>query len=235
MSKEVAGIPLSRLEVPIWIALKSYQDITDGKLRFEVAKACKLIQTPGKANSARSATDVTLIDTYNRAQIISKLYVIAFKPGDGTGDTTTYKMGDLDVDGPYPNTERVIPRSKKDIRYETHLTVVAHKIDDSHAEPELFKGTFDLLGLKGKTVLKKGELGQSGEKKAAYPKTTFTLGYVDGQRFGDPHAVYSAIPDSLQVCAFIALTEEMDAKLFLEHSSNPLHKLHPEPPHQLVR
>lgn len=229
MGKEVMGVPLTRLEVPIWIALKSYQEISNGKLIFDAARACKLVPTPEKRNSARSVTDVILVDRYGRRQPVTQLYVIAFKSGDGTGDTTTYKKGDLDIDEGYPNDERVIPRSKKGTANEIHLTLVSHKTDP-HADPELFEGRLDLLGIKGRTITKIGELGQDYKTEMAYPKTTYTVGNVDKQRFGDPHAVYNSLPNSLQVCAFIAIKEAMDNALFLSHEDNPLKWLNPELP-----
>lgn len=207
MTKEVAGVKLEKLEEPIREALKGYEEVSEGQLQFDVYQASTLNPTPDKPNSARSATDARY-----RGDIIGKLYVIAFKPGDGSGDESGYKLDDLSISGPYPHTTRVMPRNKTGTHSEGHLTVVRHKIEDPNAQPELFGGTFDLLGLDGKTVKKIGELGHKAtlSSEDLEPFTTLTVGYDQSrERFGDPHAVFSSVPDAVQVCAFLAVSDEM--------------------------
>jgi hypothetical protein len=200
---EVMGVPLSRLEYPIQVALEHYQDIADNGLVFDAIPASQLTPTPDKPNSARSETDVLFRDIP-----IGKLYVLAFKPGDGTGSEVFYRLSDLEVAFPYPINVGVIPRDKVGVYNEGHLTIATHELDDVHADPELYSGRFDLLGLSNNQVVKIGELGQPGDAVIYEPAVTLTVGYdSEGNRFGDPHAVYSDIAASLQVCAFLAVSD----------------------------
>jgi hypothetical protein len=205
MSEKLMGIPLTRLEEPIEQALKTYQQMLDNGLVFDSKKASKLNLTPEKPNSARSTSGALFM-----SEKIGTLYVIAFKPGDGTGDESGYKLSDLQVDAPYPNKTLIVPRNKTGVYHEAHLTIANHAIENPHAEPEMFAGNFDLVGLDGKKVAKIGQLGQTSNKQHPLPIATFTVGYDKNEkRFGDPHAVYSGITDALQVCAFLAISNEI--------------------------
>lgn len=229
MSQELSGIKLETLEDPIRIALREYEKISDGLLQLDENQASQLALTPDKPNSARSATDFRF-----QGETIGKLFVIAFKPGDGSGDESGYKLKDLTVDTPYARTTRVVPRNKTGTNSEGHLTVVRHKIEDPNADPELFAGTFDLLELDGRIIRKIGELGQAQTVSIEdlKPLTTLTVGHRtsnDGttERFGDPHAVYSSVPDAVQVCAFLGISDEMYQKY-----GDILSSLHPQEPRQ---
>jgi hypothetical protein len=215
MSAEVMGVPLSRFEGPIRQAVRTYEILADNGLQLDSNNACKLELTPTRPNSARSVTEVLFM-----AENIGKLYIIAFKYGDGTGDELNgYKLEDLEVDEGYPRSTLVVPRNKTDVdpnksvHHEAHLTIVTHKIEDVHAEPVMFAGRLDVLGLKGKKITKIGQLGYSkSEDGDSYdPLATFTVGFdSEGERFGDPHAVYDGISDSVQVGAFLAVTERIN-------------------------
>lgn len=202
MSPEIMGVSLKTLENPIRTSLAAYQKISNGELGFDIDSACKLTLTPDKPNSARSETDA-----WFRHVQIGKFYVIAFKPGDGTGSEVNYLLDDLLVDSLYPRNICVVPRNKTGVYHEGHLAIVRQKLEDVHAEPELFIGKLDLIGLDGVRVGKIGELGQSEGSAPALPLATFTVGYKDGIRFGDPHAVYSSDQKSLQVGAFLAISD----------------------------
>ena len=229
-SKEkIAGIPLETFIDPVRTALRGYERESEGLLKFDEDQAAQLVPTPDKPNSARSATDFRYW-----GETIGKLFVIAFKPDDGSGDESGYKLDDLVIDSAYPRTTRVVPRDKTGTNSEGHLTIVRHKIEDPHADPELFAGTFDLLGLDGRTIRKIGELGQLSTVSVAglKPLTTLTVGHRTGadgrpERFGDPHAVYSSAPDAVQVCAFMGISEEMYQKY-----GDILSLLHPQEPRQ---
>lgn len=206
--REVMGVSLEGLENPIRTALRTYQEISDNGLVFESDKASKLEPTPTKTNSARSETDAIY-----QGEPIGKLYVIAFKPGDGSGSEVNYQLESLVVDSPYPRNVLIVPRNKTGVHNEGHLAVLRHKVDDSHADPELYAGTFDLLGLvDGNKVKKIGELGHLETDEALTPITSLTVGYRGKERFGDPHAVYSRIPSMVQVCAFLAISDEVHKK-----------------------
>ena len=225
MTKEVAGIKLEQLEEPIQEALKSYESVSEGTLTFDLDSASILEPTTDKPNSARSATDAKY-----KGETIGKLFVIAFKPEDGTGDESGYKIDNLkDENG--NSTIKRIPRNKTGVHSEGHLTVLTKQLEEPNKDPDLFAGTFDLLGLDGNIIRKIGELGQSATVTTdeLQPFTTLTVGYTpSGERFGDPHAVYSPLPETLQVCAFLAITDEM-------HEAHPeiLESLKPQEPRQL--
>ena len=214
------GVPLSRLEDPIQATLKAYQEVANNGLVFASEVACKLEPTPTKSNSARSESDARL-----GGDVIGKLFVIVFKPKDGSGSEVSYKLADLQVDSRYPVGTQVVPRNKTGVYSEGHLAIATHGIDDVHAEPRLYAGTFDLLGLKDTKIVKIGELGHPENQKIMVPVTTLTVGYDNGKRFGDPHAVYSAIPGSLQVCAFLAISDEVQ-----KSHPNLLNSLKPQLP-----
>lgn len=217
MSKiEIEGISLKTLKEPIYEVLRAYQDRTNGALEFQLEPddegkdASDLTLTPDKPNTARSATPVIHL-----GEKIGDLYVIAFKPYDGTGDTKTFSLDKLTVDGPYPRLDKVVPRSKGGTHHEGHMTIVSHNVDDVHADPVRFAGAYDPLGLDGHLIKKIGELGQSatvGEDELS-PLTTLTVGYRQdtGERFGDPHAVYN--PNrTVQVAGFLAISDEVHKK-----------------------
>ena len=216
MQKEIMGVSLERLQEPIKEALKTYQNISNNGLVFDADEAGKLNLTPDKPNSARSETAATF-----KGEKIGSLYVIAFKPGDGTGsEAPVRQLKDLVVEPPYPRASLVVPRIKSGVWCEAHLTIVSQRAEDVHAEPQLYNGRFDLLGMEGNTVRKIGELGNPIAQEIGVPAATFTVGYrpVPGyremERFGDPHAVYSAVPDSIQVCAFLAISDEVSRKFY---------------------
>lgn len=215
MSAEILGVSLSRLEDPIRVALRTYEFTSGSGLRFDVEKASRLELTPDKPNSARSVTDLR----YWEADLVDKLYVIAFKPGDGTGSEVDHKLDDIETN-PYPRKTLVVPRNKRNSHSEVLLTLVSHKTEDVHAEPDLFAGTYELLGLDGNRVKRIGTLGhkQQQTQRPLAPVATYTVGYVPqlhgkDKRFGDPHAVYSDIENSIQVCAFISFYNELNARI----------------------
>jgi hypothetical protein len=211
---ETAGIELAKLEEPIHEALQTYSSLTEGQLEFDLDSAAKLVATPDKSTSARSQTAVKYL-----GERIGDLFVIAFKPQDGTGDEKTYRLDNLVSTGRYPREAKIVPRSKKGIYSEGHLAIVRQQLDDIHADPELFAGTYDLIGLQGNLINKIGELGHSATVQVddMTPLTTLTTGYrprpdiptLVSERFGDPHAVYSSDKSSLQVAGFLAITDEV--------------------------
>ena len=212
MSKEVAGIALEDLEEPIMVALESYQDFTGGKVQFDVRNAGKLLLTPDKPNSARSTTEVTHL-----GERMGDLYVIAFKPGDGTGDGKVIGLDDVDT-GRYPRRVGVVPRPKTGIHAESHLTIVSQHIDTPNSDPVLFVGSLSLLGLLEGRVVRLGQLGQpdsifsenmSSGSQDVLPTATYTVGYKDEVRFGDPHSVFNNHPGAVQVCGFLAFTNDL--------------------------
>ncbi len=200
---EVAGIELADLRDPLYWALLVYQGMGEDRLTLDRAAASQLTPTPDKPNSARSATPV-LYD----GEKVGDLYVIAFKPGDGTGDEKTFSLGALQVAAGLPRKPKVVPRAKA-AHSEAMLTLLTHPIDIDGIHPTLFAGRFELLSLDGDLVRPFGRLGWLGAAgERPMPTSTFTVGYdTEGKRFGDPHAIFSSLPDAVQVCAFFAVDE----------------------------
>lgn len=222
MSEKLMGISLLWLEDPIRTALKTYQEISNNRLLFAIDEACKIELTPDKPNSARSATVATF-----EGLPFGTLYMIAFKPGDGTGSEVDYQISRLIIDHPYPKAALIVPRNKVGVHSEVHLTIMRHALENPNADPELYAGTYDLLGLAGNSVKKMGQLGHPETIDTSIPIATFTVGYRGSERFGDPHAVYSPVA-AIQVCAFLAISNEV-------HQQHPqlLNTLHPRLPMNL--
>jgi hypothetical protein len=223
MEREVAGVPLSRLEAPIQTALNEYQAMADNRVQFQTTAASRLVLTPDKPNSARSETNVTY-----RNSFVGKLFVIAFKPGDGTGSEKDRKLYDIVTYPQFPWDARIVPRNKTGIYAEGELAILSHAIDNVHADPIMYAGTFDLLTLDRNLVSKTHELGHPTGTINLTPLTTLTTGYTItktgdlGERFGDPHAVFSSVPDAVQVGAFLAISDEMNRKHpYLLHHLDP--------------
>lgn len=215
MRNTVADIELGTFEHLIMTALGEYEELAEGAVTFHPVHAAQLALTPDKPNTARSVTPV-----WHWGKEAGKLVVIAFEPGDGSGDELTHQLTDLDT-GSYPHASKIVPRGKAGIHSEAHLTI-ASVYEDNFA---VYAGNLTELGLSvGRdTVIKLGELGQSGpefhrvmaNQAAANPTATLTTGYrralrseAGGERFGDPHAVYNAHPEIVQVCGFIALSTQ---------------------------
>jgi hypothetical protein len=224
MSREVAGVPLGIFDEDIRIALSTYTAIADYRVGFEDNVAAYLELTPDKPNSARSVSNVKYL-----GEVVATLCIIAFAPGDGTGDESAYHLDNLGT-GKYPEETKVLPRSKASIHTEAHLTIASQAIDSPNADTELFNGNLDVLGFKDDPFLveKIGEVGQTRRKFTASPDiarvpvATATVGYQDlrghwndsGElvRFGDPHAIYNPWEDKVQVCGFLAIGRDLAHK-----------------------
>ena len=237
MTKEVAGIKIDRLKEPAVEALRGYQEITQGRLGFDLDNLPDFELTPEKPNSARFTTTANWL-----GKKVGDVFVIVFQPGDGTGDQKSgYILDELEVDRRYPRVPAVVPRNKKNddpeksTFSEVHMPLVQQRIDDVHADPVAYGGTLDLLGLvDGNRVTRIGRLGQpyAGRDVLPDPVATRTVGYIPGQeggleRFGDPHSVYNALPENLQIAAFLALTEAVRASF---GNRDPLTFLQPRYP-----
>src|SRR5579864_1571687 len=153
MPKDIEGLNLRDLQEPLDAALTEYETRSESRFEFDAHTASQLEPTPEKPYSARSESTVSYLGNE-----IGNMYVIAFKPGDGTGDESAYKLDDLVISGTYRRTPSVIPRAKTGTHSEAHLNLVTQRLDDTHAEPELFNGRYDLIGLKGRLATRIGIL-----------------------------------------------------------------------------
>lgn len=233
MSKEVLGISLAELEEPIQVALRAYSEQSDGRIVFEdVPAASQLELTPTKPNSARASTTVNYLGNQ-----VAKLWVIAFAPGDATGDETHgHTLADLQM-GTYPALPRFVPRDKRgvpnepDTGSEIHLTLMTQNANTS-SSPRMFAGHLRMLGIVNEDQVT--DIGYIGQDRNTFrdimrgldtsrPKATLTTGRHNmlrfnekhswGEVFGSPHAIYNSgevMSHGLQVCGFIGLNGETD-------------------------
>ncbi len=230
---EVNGVPLDTLVEPIYSALNRLMEVSDGKFRISgkaKTAATKLELTPDKPNSARSTTEFKHL-----GEVAGKLFIIAFAPGDGTGEESpSLKLRHLNTE-PYPALGKIVPRFKFGIASEVHFPVATARIDSPSSDMFENTGNLELLGLPtdgnpfGDRIGRIGQLGQweedfrriiEGEVDCpTYPMATQTLWYetVNGatERMGEPHAVYNGHEDVVQVCGFMAILDEMAS----EHAS----------------
>lgn len=149
----VSGIELTSITDPVRQALMGYQSWSEHSVQFDIDKASQLELTPYKPNAARSATTVHYL-----GEAIATLYVIAFRPGDGTGDESAYKLADLKTDI-YPRNPKVVPRAKS-VHTEAHLTLASFAVDQPNADPLLYTGNLAVIGISGITLVPLGEVGQ---------------------------------------------------------------------------
>lgn len=207
----VSGIELSAITEPVRQALIGYQRWSEDTVRFELDEASRLESTPDKPNAARSVTTIRYL-----GEAVATMYVIAFRPGDGTGDETTYQLNTLDT-GEYPVRTSVVPRSKTPVHTEAYVPLTSLIIDQPNADPVLYAGNQARIGVYGQKLVALGDIGQTreefqasmgGRRKIILPRVSLTTGLQEsGERFGDPHAIYNNHPEYLQVCGFFALLQ----------------------------
>lgn len=226
-----SGVSLNELRAPIGRALdafskESYFFTGDWGVDFDLRKAVDLTPTDGdKAYTTRSDSDVTFL-----GRTAGKLVVIAFAPGEGTGDESLHTLDTIEGDH-YPRKRAVLPRSKAAVDTEVLLPLVSFDLGAESGRPNVLGGNFDLLVFDhlARTVVKAAELGHTRQDlfdadpgdtlTVAASLTTGRLGEIDqdntslyghrnGERFGDPHAIYNPHPQLVQVAGFIATTPE---------------------------
>jgi hypothetical protein len=212
---------------PIQSALWRYSQISDGDVMFDYDNAALLEFTPDKPNTARTQTVVEHL-----GKTAGILTIVAFAPGNATGDVNTYTLDQIDT-GRYRNEPKYVPRSKAAFDTESHLTIASKNLF-TNAAPVMYTGSLDVLGLVGGRrdekpfVAEVGFVGQTAGSLSsaldrtapAKPRVTLTTGYKgsltdrpeQGKRFGDPHAMLNGTTYSLQVCGFLAITPEAAAE-----------------------
>lgn len=211
-----AELGLERFVEPIRTALSQYAEISEGRVAFDGDQAALLEPTqPEKPYSARSVSEVSF-----DGETISNLYVLAFAPLDGTGDDTSFKLGEVNM-GFYEGEIKFLPRSKQTVEAETHLTLASADKNNPTGDPILFAGNLRVIGFMGnkRKLSRTAYLGQYTELflgamdkvYPAPPEATYTVGYSEkgmtpDQRFGDPHAIYNPWKHVIQVCGFLAIS-----------------------------
>lgn len=209
MSFKLGNVYLGDVQDQVALALEAYGEISNGALWFNVDSAVDLKLTPDKHNTARSASSARV------GKQALTLYVIAFMPGDGTGDESALKLDQIRSFGNYPRKAGVVPRDKSTTQHEAHLTIASFRTDGI-ARP--FAGCLDLVGINDQAELVRlGSLGQTPPefeaimqaREIADPTSTFTLWRVGEFAFGGKHSVHNA-SDVLQVCGFIGIPRGTD-------------------------
>lgn len=224
---------LASFKYPVSEALGYYQEMAE-RLSLDIEAASSLELRPDKGYAARSDSVVT-----SRGMEVGRLGVLAFINGEGTGDESFRRLAGLTMAHPYPLEPQCVPRSKAEFNREIHMTLFTREARGKNPKFKQFAGTYDLLGINNRSNVKKiGDLGQRrstiGTKAVLHPAVTLTVGPTPtrkfhGARFGDPHAVFSAVPKTIQVCAFFGVTAEL-----LHEDPEILKGLHPRLPRNLV-
>jgi len=199
-------------------ALDGYQQLTNGKVKFNLNAAAHLNQTPEKPYTARSTSLVEHL-----GETAGNLTIIVFDEDDATGNESDYELREILPGGNYPLIPKVVPRKKDGIRSEAHLPIATLL---ANRDPAVFANSLDLIGVDNNGRLTQlACLGQDpkvlfdayhGGRPHLSPAATLTTGFnpYNGERFGDPHAVYNKQP-FVQIAGFLALTDDMAA----EHAS----------------
>jgi hypothetical protein len=212
---------LARLTDPAREALAVYQELAE-QVVIDAATASLLEEAPQKGYLARGQGVVRSLG----GESLGYLAVIAFNPADGTGDSTIRDFLGRTVLFPtiaesYPQEPKAIPREKTGIHSEVFMPLFTLDLGSENAEPRYFAGSLDELGLRRNLITKIAEVGQTRSTlvtdEKLFPISTFTVApNVDrtrnGHRWGDPHAIFNAIPNLLQVGAFFAVRDEVAAE-----------------------
>ncbi|OGL34526.1 hypothetical protein A3F65_02695 [Candidatus Saccharibacteria bacterium RIFCSPHIGHO2_12_FULL_47_16b] len=208
---ETLDIEIGDLAQPIRTALVEYFDFTGEQISFNTQRATQMEPTDGK----KPYTAVSWSPITYRGRLIEdlKLALVAFQPGDGTGNEESgYTLNDIIVDPPYPKEAKIVPR-KKPYDREVHLPILSFGLD---TPPQVFAGELELLGLMDHRLTRIGMLGQPIADERLKPVATYTVGYRDDintpdalERFADPHAVYNA-SRVLVVAGFIAVNGKIN-------------------------
>lgn len=198
-----------------------------------------LTETPEKNYTAR-----TEVPVFCDKQPAGTLYAVCFGYRDGTGNDTAFNPGELGIPPAYSGiipVEKILPRSKEGTGCEAFFPFFTALGNNRYAR---YVASLDELTVddpkKPKQLVKAGTLGVSRKeyfsailngfkrKNPAEPNPPvfMTVGYRDGERFGDPHAVFCPFPSGLQVVGFLAVSQEEAS----QSSLNLLFDLYGQPP-----
>ncbi len=196
---------------PLEEALRQYEVLHENQLNFSAFP--DLVLTPDKPNSARTIIPVTHKETK-----VGEMYVIVFRPGDGTGDSKTYTLDQLRIPPKYRYIEkpaRVLPRSKQGIICEGFFPLFS--IGQNH--PEMFAVSLEELTVDDvsnlQTIVRAWTLN-NGNQPTVYQTTGMDL---QSRRFGDPHAIHNAT-NKIQVAGFLAVTDQESSLISIAKNWN---------------
>ena len=211
------NLDVAYFQRPLESALKDYEELFRGEITFGDFKDFEL--TPKKPNYAR-----TVVPVNYEGSKIGDMYVIVFRPGDGTGAVGDYglELADTEVFSPRKK-EGLIPRSKKGIICEGYFPMFSLNEDSAVA---LHAGSMQeiTVGTRSRELERAWILGQSRplflealkESVKLQPRVYYTVGTATDstthqlKRFGDPHSIYDDLfeTNATQVAGFLAITDE---------------------------
>ncbi len=186
--------------------LHGYESYHHKQIQF--GKPSPVRATPEKPYTARTNVPI-LYENQNCGDIA----VLIFAPGDGTGDTSMFQAGTIEVPPKYHHDDkphRVFPRAKERVISEGYLPLFAIR-DDTLTIP--YAGCLEELTVRDGKVVRAWGLGQfphvfSQNVESGHgttPNVTYTCGLDDRTYFGDPHALYNAT-NIHQVAGFLTIT-----------------------------
>ncbi len=210
------------------MAFTRYQDyINADGFSFQEPGSLKLM--PNKAYTAIAEVEVRYKDNRKAGM----LYVVAFAPGDGTGNTNTYKHNQIHIPFFYEYVNKkdgLVPRSKttptKTIEeyFFPFFTVFRDEVYDdgvcldeltlynkADKLPSVSRGAH--LGMESRHLFEALMQGHDLVDPPK-PKIQYTVGQKNGTRLGDPHSIFynnlNAPPKSIQVAGFLAIKDPND-------------------------
>jgi len=205
------------------MALNKYEEITNRLLGFDGLSFFE--QYDNKGYFAKAITDVDFYDSN-----IGKMHIVAFKPEDGTGDESTFRVTDiltperLDYN---ENPFKIIPRSKYGVLYELFFPLLCL---DQYGE-DRFAVCLEELTVIDNKIVSLGNIGisQSEFRQAInsgleiMPHIGMTTASVRPYEFGDPHAIHydprvlNVDKEYVQIAGFLSFTEPyMNLDKFVE-------------------
>jgi hypothetical protein len=167
--------------------------------------------TPEKPNTAR-----TVVPVLYQGDEVGKIYAIVFAPQDGTGDTNTYTLSQIQLPAQIQHPERLLPRKKSCImeaffpfftEYNGAIFPNTACLDEIVVDKN--GGTERAMLLWNLGVSPERFHRSVNDALGNIPHVQLTTGhYRNGERFGDPHAVYCDPISSfkaIQVVGFLAV------------------------------
>jgi hypothetical protein len=153
---------------------------------------------------------------------VGNMYILVFRPGEGTGDENTYKKGSLrlnllrELNDPIDEVA-VLPRSKEGVLVEGCFPLLS--IDSEGGVFEYAVCLHELtVGGTPESVVPLGTIGMHpneyvcmyGSSLMRGPQAFFTVQtHSNGDRFGDPHSIFYGVPAgyTTQIVGFLAIED----------------------------
>ena len=212
-----------RMSLLLEDVLNTYSQLGGGRIKFQ--KFNPFMLTPEKPNSARTIVPVT----YNNTNI-GDMCVIAFRHGDGTGDSKTYTVDSLTIPEYLicsEHQEKILPRKKEGVFCEGFFPLFTLLSENEYHK---FAVSLELLTIDDTLALRTKcdslrkiviarYLGLEirefyktlRERSEVFPEIQYTCGYKNNKRFGDPHAIHNGgseyVDGYIQVAGFLAVKD----------------------------